>query len=156
MREEPLFVVTPLRALAPMNDAARELTQRHKVGTALAASWSAVRNAKFHRKFFALLKLGFDHWEAPRMEYRGEAVEANFERFRKDVTILAGHYVPVVNLRGEVRLEAKSIAFSRMNELEFNDLYRDVFNVLWSRVLQSSYASPEEVERVLNEMMAFE
>src|SRR3990172_601303 len=92
------------------------------------------RNILFHRKFFALLNVGFDAWE-PNQSYKGEKVKKNFERFRQDVTILAGYYDAVPTISGNVRLMARSIAFGNMEEDEFEKLYNAAINVLLERVL---------------------
>jgi hypothetical protein len=60
----------------------------------------------------------------------------SFERFRKDVTILAGHHHPVVNLKGELRMEADSIAFGNMSEEEFEKLYNATLAVLVHKVMR--------------------
>ncbi|WP_165431076.1 DUF1367 family protein [Atlantibacter hermannii] len=39
------------------------LHSKCKLGAVLAADFKQVRNPAFHRKFFALLNLGFDYWE---------------------------------------------------------------------------------------------
>ncbi|MDR0805970.1 MAG: DUF1367 family protein [Enterobacteriaceae bacterium] len=39
------------------------LHSKIKLGAVLEADFKQVRNPKFHRKFFALLNLGFDYWE---------------------------------------------------------------------------------------------
>ncbi len=61
------------------------------------------RNPKFHRKMFALLSVGFDSWEPDRkrFNYNGRPIEKNFERFREQVLILAGHYDQVFSLRDD-------------------------------------------------------
>jgi len=81
------------------------------------------RNTKFHRKYFALLDILFDLFDPPPAEHKGEPVIKNRERFRKDIAIACGHYSLVVNLKGEVRAEAKSISFAKMDEVEFAQLY---------------------------------
>lgn len=87
------------------------------------------RNSKFHRKYFALLDILFDLFNPPPVEFAGsvfrepQIVLKNRERFRKDIAIACGHYDLVVNIKGEVRAEAKSISFSKMDEVEFAQLY---------------------------------
>ncbi len=42
----------------------RELLQsKFKLGDVLVAEFKRVRNPAFHRRFFALLNLGFEYWE---------------------------------------------------------------------------------------------
>lgn len=114
------------------------------------------RNSRFHRKFFALLNLGFDHWEPGRKhkQYKGMAVAKNFERFRKEVTILAGFYEQTFDLDGNMKLEAKSISFASMEEPEFNEVYSAVMNVLLDKVF-SRYAGRAEVDAVIDQIMRF-
>jgi len=81
------------------------------------------RNSKFHRKYFALLDILYELFEPPVIQHKGEIVLKNRERFRKDIAIACGHYDLVVNIRGEVRAEAKSISFAKMDEVEFAQLY---------------------------------
>lgn len=114
------------------------------------------RNGKFHRKFFALLNLGFDSWEPDRVRksYKGRTVAKNFEQFREDVTILAGYYEQTFNLRGRMKLKAKSISFANMDDLEFERLYSDVVDVLLREVCKN-YKNRAEIDRVVNQMMGF-
>lgn len=145
--------------LVPFDPQAEEFIGKLKSGEGAWVEVKKCRNPKFHRKFFALLNLAFEAWEPEEgaKEYRGQAIAKNFDRFREDVTILAGHYEATYNIRGDVRLRAKSIAFGSMDDFEFNDLYRDVFNVCWDMVLKKArYESPEQVEQILNNLLAFE
>ena len=122
-------------------------------GQIIRGEFKKVRNYEFHKKFFALLQVGFDAWESPDLEYKGEKVEKNYERFRKDVTILAGYYQPVTNVKGEIRLEAKSISFAKMDAEEFEKLYSDVVNVLLHKVLKNY--THDDLERVVQEVLNF-
>jgi hypothetical protein len=79
------------------------------------------RNVRFHRKFFALLKIAFENQSDYRL----------MEDLRRDLTITSGHYEEVVNkITGEVYKKAKSISFSNMDEAEFNEIYNDVKEVV--------------------------
>jgi hypothetical protein len=115
-----------------------EKAKRYKLGAVVKAEVTNPRNLRFFRKWFALLQVGFQMWEeiGVRAEYKGEPVLPSFERFRKDVTILAGHHHPVVNLKGEIRMEADSIAFGNMSEEEFEKLYNATLSVLVHKVMR--------------------
>lgn len=148
---------TPSGALAPADGPSAEFIQRLKVGAGLRGEFKRQRNPKFHRKAFALFQLAFDVWDAPSLEYRGQPVAKNLDRFRRDLTILAGHYEAVTNLRGEVRLEAKSISFASMGEDEFEQVYRSILTVVWEKVLRDKgYSSAEAVDHVVAELLRFE
>lgn len=114
------------------------------------------RNGKFHRKFFAMLNLGFDAWEPDRQHksYKGEPVLKNFERFRSDVLIQAGFYTRTFDLDGNMKLEAQSISFAKMEEPEFNEVYNAVLDVLLQKVL-ITYAGREEANSVIEKMVGF-
>lgn len=111
------------------------------------------RNIKYHRKFFALLNVGYDAFVVPDQEYKGQDVGKSFERFRKDVIVAAGYYTPVANLNGDVRAEAASISFASMEEDEFQKLFTDVANVLLQKVLDNY--TREDIDRVVEEILRF-
>jgi hypothetical protein len=156
---ELMLVKTPSGALAPADDASREAIARLPMGQGVRADVRRARNVRFHRKAFALFKLAFEHWEPQTpLTYKGLPVEKDFDRFRKDMTILAGFYKSVFNARGEVRLEAESLSFGAMDEERFRKVYHAVLNVCWKHVLRNfaGYSTPEEVERVINKLLEFE
>jgi len=114
------------------------------------------RNGKFLRKFFALLTLGFDAWEPPRKRrtYKGMPVQKNFDQFREDVIISAGFYDQTFDLRGRMKVKAKSISFAKMDDAEFERVYSAVADVLLAGVLVN-YAGREELDRVVDQIMGF-
>lgn len=114
------------------------------------------RNSRYHRKFFAMLNLGFDAWEPQRKHksYKGREVQKNFEIFRSDVLIAAGFYEQTFGLDGRLRLEAKSISFASMEQPEFEEVYNRCLDVLLQDVL-STYAGREEVNNVVEKMLRF-
>lgn len=114
------------------------------------------RNYKFHKKFFALLNLGFEMWEPKRKNksYKGAVVQKNFERFRSDVIIQAGYYTQTFDLNGKMALEAESISFANMDDIKFERVYSDVLNVLLDKVL-TTYKNRAEVDAVVEKMMNF-
>ena len=104
-----VLVKTLNGALAPADEEARALIEKLKAGQGVRATIRRTRNIKFHRKAFALFKLAFDVWEpVTPLEYQGLPVAKDFDRFRKDMTILAGFYKAVYNARGEVSWRRKA------------------------------------------------
>ncbi|EOG1814431.1 DUF1367 family protein, partial [Klebsiella pneumoniae] len=58
------FVKAPGGVLIPATPDAREfLEKKVRMGGILYADFKQARNPAFHRKFFALLNLGFDYWQ---------------------------------------------------------------------------------------------
>jgi len=74
---------------------------------------------------------------------RFPAVDKSREAFREWVTIEAGHFNLVQTPDG-IRKERKSISWARMDDTEFEALYRDVFNVCWRLVLSAHFESEDE------------
>lgn len=112
------------------------------------------RNGKFHRKFFVLLEIGFDAWTPPRKRrsYKGHPVQKNFETFREEITIAAGFYEQTFDMRGRLKLKAKSISFAKMEEPEFEQVYSAVADVLLGGVLVR-YAGRAELDVVVNQIL---
>lgn len=152
---ELTLVKTPGGMLAPYSDEDVAILAKIKVGSILTSLWRKKRNPLFHRKFFALLKVGFDHWE-PFYDHlpRGvHEIRKNFEQFRYSVTIQAGYYDAYYQVDGSVRLEPRSIRFDRMGQDEFEKLYSDVVDVILHRVL-SNYTR-EDLDKVVETVMRF-
>jgi len=150
---ELVLMKTPSGALVPCDEGARAFIEKMKAGAGVRAKITKVRNLPFHRKFFALLQVGFDAWEPPEPEYKGMTAQKNFERFREDVTCLAGFYDVVTSLNGEVRVHAKSISFSNMEQDQFEKLYSAVADVLLQKVL-TKYTRAD-LDDVVNAILGF-
>lgn len=74
------------------------------------------------------------------------------DQFRKDVTIMAGYYDPVFTVHGDVKLEAKSLQWSKMTEDDFAKLYSATIDVILQKVLPDLDESDllEAIERTLS------
>lgn len=120
------------------SDSADKL-RKVKVGSVLRGQFAKVRNPIFHRKFFTLIQLAFDVWteHTPRVQYRGEEVQPNLDRFRKDIIIICGWHETTVRLDGSVRVEAKSMSFGNMDQDEFEGLYSKTIDVVLTRIYRS-------------------
>lgn len=116
--------------LKAANDEDAERILKLPSGTGIRAKITKIRNYDFHRKFFAMLQVGFEAFEPAIKEHKGFPVQKHFERFRKDCIIAAGYYDVVAKLDGKVRAEAKSMSFGSMDQAEFEKLYTAVCNVL--------------------------
>lgn len=150
---ELVLMRAPGPALVPADERAAQVIERWRVGEGVRASVSRMRNVHFHRKFFALLRVAFDAWEPEPCEYRGQEAVKNFERFRKDLLVLSGFADPVVNIKGEVRMEPKSISFASMDEDEFQEVYDRVADVILQKVLRTY--TREDLDRVVQEIVGF-
>lgn len=150
-----------LRGYGQEHDAAfkrfKTFTKNLEPGEFFTFSYRKPRNVRFLRKFFALLNHAFEHWEPEhgrkRLTYRGKPIAKSFEGFREMVIVLAGFYEASYDMKGRVSLRAKSIAFDKMPEEEFEQLYEAVLKVLLEQVL-TNYKR-DDVERVVAELEKF-
>ena len=75
------------------------------------------RFVPLHRKYFALINTAFDNQNNFK----------NPDTFRKFIEIEAGYYTPIYKPNtGEVYKIPQSIAFDKLDELEFRELYSSV------------------------------
>ena len=132
-----LLTKTAQGYLLPLNEEEGDKIRKYKVGGTIKADVVEMRNARFFRKWWALVKLAFDisSETAPQHEYKGQRVLPDFERFRKDVTILAGFCRPVFNARMELRLEAESLKWGSMTEDRFDKLYSATIDAILQKII---------------------
>ena len=151
-----IFVIKmPDGNLMPASEHDREQLRAIKSMQPCRVKLTRVRNYEFHKKWFALVQYAYENWGGPIWEtsnlpvskrsyprYADEKRKAlsvephkDFDRFRKDITILAGYYDATYRLNGEVRLEAQSISFGAMSEDEFEKLYSATIEVIVKHVL---------------------
>lgn len=139
--------------LYPADTTAEEALQGLPDG-AVMAEITRPRNPAFHRKAFSMLRFAYDNWEPKQLpDYRGQAVAKSFERFRHDITILAGYGRPVVNMRGDVRIEPESLSYASMSEDTFEAWYSATIDALLRTVFAGQQKA--ELEQRINEFMRF-
>jgi len=140
----------------PANESDAEIAEKIANNRYVTADIKQVRNPAFHAKFFALLNFGYQYFEPEPQMIRGIEAVKNRDKFREDVLIMAGHREAVVNIKNEVRFVAKSISFGSMEELEFNELYKTVFEVIWRLVVSKVHGMTEEIaQNTIDQMLGF-
>lgn len=134
-------------AFIPATEEDGDLAKRFKVGEVCRMELRQMRNGQFFRKWWALAKLAFDMWAEtlPAQQYHGRDVLPDFDRFRRDLTIMAGFFRPVWNARGELRVEAESIAFGSMTEERFEQLYSATITVILQKILPNRGLTEESL-----------
>ena len=147
-------LIKTISGLLPADPDSEKSYQKIKTGGMVITETKEVRNPAFLRKYFALLNVGFDNWNPGRITSEHGKPEKNFDRFRKDVTILAGFYHIVIRLDGSVRVEADSISFANMEEEEFEELFNKTINVLLKHVYDSNMTE-EALNNVVNAYLSF-
>ena len=148
-----------MQGVSPTDDSAWKVfwgkLKNINVGEMLKISFSTPRNQKFHKKYFALLNLGYEHWTPARKhkKYKGVPVEKNFDVFRDDIQIMAGFYTLSFGVDGAMKTVPKSISFANMEQDEFERVYDAVVNVILKNVL-SNYTRAD-LDNVIEKMMGF-
>lgn len=125
-----------------------------KQGEVVSAEIKRPRNYRFHKKYFALMNYAFGIWSPELLEYKGREVGKSFDRFREDITILAGHYTLTENIKGEVRAEADSISFGKMEDDEFAALYSKTIDVLLKHIFKNY--TREDLDKVIDNIIGFD
>ncbi|EAT6369390.1 DUF1367 family protein [Salmonella enterica] len=184
--------------LIPATPETSEILQsKIRLGDVLVAEFKKVRNPAFHRRFFALLNLGFEYWEptggaissnerklvtgyakylaayggnegalldaaeqyleqvANRRVTNGISLCKSFDAYRAWVIVEAGHFDAIELPDGTLRKHPRSISFSNMDEIEFQQLYKAALDVLWRWVLSKSFSTQSEAENVAAQLMNF-
>lgn len=151
------FTKGPRGSLLPLDDEQAELMEKIPQSAMVKVSVTQVRNPKFHRKYFALMGYAYAMWQdaQPAREYKGNQVVTSFERFRDEVTILSGHNEAVFSVTGELRLQAKSISFAKMDEMSFERFYSNTIDVLLQKVLHSDRLTPEKMRAYVDQVISF-
>lgn len=156
---EILLIKTP-SGFMPADDEAQEQCKKFRLGSLAKLDVVQMRNGAFFRKWWALVKLGYDYFvdTCETQEYKGQQVRPEFDRFRKDVTILAGFYRPVWNVNGEMRIEPESLAWANMTEERFEKLYSATIDVLLKKVFNGKRMrawTEEELRSVAEQISEF-
>ena len=116
-----ILVVKTLNGLKPAYDSDKEVFNKMPLNEIFEIEYIKKRNLKFHKKFFALLKLAYEN----QSDYRF------IEDMRRDLLIVSGNYdEQVCKITGEIYQKAHSINFSNMDELQFSEVYTSVKNII--------------------------
>lgn len=131
-----------LRCLTPSD---KEAISHVAIGQCLNSEFKKTRNYEFHKRFFALLKTGFDAWEPDSFTVEGVEImpRKDFEAFREWITIKCGFFDVIGNPDGSVKVQAKSIAFGNMHQTEFEKLYDQAINVILWKVLPNTWSEQD-------------
>ena len=60
------------------------------------------------------------------------------------------------NVKGELRLESKSVSFSAMSEQEFEELYSTVIDVALEKILNDPQMNADRLRSICEELMHFD
>ena len=127
--------------MRPDDEQSAEALKTIAAGAVISVEWHKPRNYKRLQAIHLLFKIAYEHfceYGIGTMEYKGQLVTPSYDRFRHELVILAGHYTHTVNIRGEVRVEHKSISYSECSDEEFEKIFSDVINAAIKHVYKNS------------------
>jgi hypothetical protein len=101
------------------------------------------RNLSFHKKFFALLNVGFQNQD----------FYANFEDFKDEIKLKTGFFKKHYTLKGNIIYFPLSIAFNKMDEIEFEELYEKTITVLIRDIIAG--LNKEDLENAVEQIINF-
>ena len=154
-----LLTKGPRGHLTGLNQKEHERLRKFKPGAVIRCNVLEFRNYLFFKKWFALVKIAFDLWSesAIMRTYKGQKVSPDFDVFRKDVTKLAGFYTPVYSADGdEIRIEAESIAWDKMDEARFEKLYSATINCILEKILPQTKLTEDELREWALKVIEFD
>lgn len=143
-----LNLINTVNGLIPCQDEDYEKKRKLKIGRVYQFTCKLLRNYEFHKKYFALINCAWEYLTERQQEF----FKNDIEIFRKSIEIAAGSCEIVYLIEkkewGEIH---KSIAFDKMDEAEFSELYSKVLDVILKYPLKS--ISPEEfLENIIHFM----
>jgi hypothetical protein len=152
------FRKMPGGTLVPDNDETVAYLQKIKTGAVLSGEFVQPRNYKFLSKTMCLFQYCFEvfaeQMEESMVEYKGLKAEPSLDRFRKDLTILAGHYTATFDITGALKLEAKSLSYGKCSEQEAERIYSDVINAALKQVFKLSMTE-QELKLVVDQILGY-
>jgi len=110
--------VLPNGLLQP-DDEAKHKLRKEQVGESFLMEYKPKRNIKFHKKAFALIKVIFMNQD----KY------INMEDLRTELKLKSGWYQTHVTTKGVLIYIPKSMDFSSMDALEFEEIYQKFIDV---------------------------
>ena len=138
---KPIYRRT-LDGFAPANDDAATFFGKTKLGQLVTLDSKQARNLKFHRLFFAILRLISDN-SNPHIS---EAAALHFAK------LAAGVGETVTDSRGEKHFVPGSISFGSMDQAQFDEFVQAAIPPLVGRFMVGS--APETVIREAMELAA--
>ena len=123
--------------LWPASDIEAEKLTKFKTGEEYEIDIKLTRNPAFLRKVMVFFHFCEDHWDGQKVHEYVSSKE-QFDRFRYDLTILAGFYVQTERLDGSWRTEAESLSFASMTEERFQECYLALTNAAMKHIFKTA------------------
>jgi hypothetical protein len=129
-----LYCRNTLSGLVPLYPSDFDEKRKLKLGQDYEVIIKRPRNLGFHKKFFALLNIGFEN----------TSLDMSLTAYRHYITIKAGFFTAYQTTKG-IFYEPDSISFTNMDNDEFQEVYSRVLD----RIIEDIGATKEEIEKQL-------
>ena len=116
--------------------------ERIKRGQIVETELKRPRNAKFHKKYFALLGIVLENTK----------YDTN-EQLLHLIKLKLGHYETIINTNGKVIYIPKSISFSSMYDDDFNKFYNNTVNIVLRDFLTNWQDS--DIQNAIDQVVRF-
>jgi hypothetical protein len=120
-----VYLIRTIHGLQGADDASEAAIRSFGIGNTIKAKLTLARNLDFHRKVMALIHIAFENQD----KYN------DFDIFLDVIKILAGHVVFIPGPDNTKIAVTKSISFGKMDELEFREFYKKVFEVVVTKIM---------------------
>lgn len=150
-----VVLIKTLTGLIPGDPETDAWYQKIKLGQGIHSDFKLMRNIGFHRKFFALLNLAYGYWTPGEINTKWGVPQKSFESFRKNLTVLAGYGHLVFNIDGTYKMEADSISFSKMDQIDFEKLYSNVLDEILKRIPILKDLGKDELNKLVDKVLQF-
>jgi len=133
--------------LVPCYDDDYDEKKKLKIGEEYVANISLIRNPKFHRKYFAMINLAWEYQKEERQRFFKNSVE----KFRETLQMAAGYSETTYNYDLKAWTDMpKSIAFDKLDEAAFEELYIKVRQVLLDVFIKGVVSEEEFINMLAN------
>lgn len=125
------------------DDPSYEIMKKYKQGEVYRAKIWKPRDIIKHRKFFILIN---------NVVFPNQDKYDSEDSLRREITLRCGYYSEHVTLKGKTIFIADSIAFNKMDDIEFEQLYSKAIDIILQYFLKGSTQEEleEEVQRILD------
>lgn len=120
------------------DDAEFESLKRYPVGALLTADIKLPRKWEYHKKMFSFFGFCFEYWCGSQGKTEFMTSKAQQKEFRNNLTILAGYYEQVFDVKGGMHLRAKSLSFANMDQEEFEECANAMINAALKHIFLGS------------------
>lgn len=129
-----IYCKVTARGLAPMFGSDYDAKRKLKEGEEVLCTIRRPRNYKFHKKFFALLRVTFHNMQDSVAEQYGIRNEHDL----LDCIKIELQMYDVIRIGGSNVIRLGSISFAEMDETEFEEFYSRAVDIILARYLKGT------------------